>query len=1066
MPNLDEIFKDKRLFEEFLKEKGFKINNNYVDKEFPNATFYELGQNRLLAIEKCHDEEKIKIIKDHFLIEKGLSHCALILKNKIIICRNYGDRKYFIFSDRTKNNISKRNKLEKIKEDIDIIFHAKDISKIFYDAFKKRRDFMVQKIEGKLDPIQKFLIAQKIFDRIFFIYFLCHKDIVKFKDGQHVSGKNLFRIINEDKKTYENIIKLFSSFNSEKNILKINNSEFFIPYLNGGIFRIDLDEAKISISISKKEWDKIFDFLNGYHWIIEDDIKSLIEEESDDLVLTPEILGHIYERSVVEWELKGFETQVEESVGILSERKKKGVYYTPENITEFICLNSLNQYISKKINVNSSEIQNILYSTTQNQYKKLLDVIDTLRIIDPACGSGAFLVKMADILFRMKVKILSELNQPKKFYEIKKEIITNNIFGIDILQGATEIAKLRLWLWLVSSYSEENEIQPLPNMEYNIIVGNSLIGWYDEKIVGTFETQYTEGIRLLFLGLITHCNKTTKKIYEHAEKLLQTYNLDSYIDAYSLLHDVYKNAHGDTATALKIMLTEIKKYIYKSTSQSLLEKFNEKIPLKNKILLNTFEKLNPFHWKFDFGDINKETGFDIVIGNPPYGDTLTDIEKKIIDKTYDYKIIRNDENGKSSSNSSAIFLERVFKILKPDGVLGFIVPSSIARTQEFSKLRKFLRMNSIKKLSEVGKAFPEVGLEMLVMIIQKSKQHEKTIILSQYTQKSEDIPGKFEDVTIDYSIYDSRDIFLTMINMEKYRIIESIERNSVPLESLGIMPRGYGSSSLKFYEKPSSKSTLFLGGANIFRFGLKDGPQRKLNRYLDNNNDLLLDNIFQKNRIIYQNVASSLPKIIAMLECNRRPTDDTVNNLILKDESLLKPVLLILNSNLTTFYLKYALINCSKLTVHLDKPYLGNLRIIQSERFKTLTKISDYLILLNSQYYYLTIKDKDVTNIVEQILFLQKIGNFLIYEIYFQEKFDKKISHLLQNLEEIQSEKTICTGNKNDIIIETPKKILEKITKNYNLLKDNSKLLDTINELSKERIIQIFEAEAAEIKIA
>ena len=183
----------------------------------------------------------------------------------------------------------------------------------------------------------------------------------------------------------------------------------------------------------------------------------------------------------MEWELKGFKQQVEESAGILrTERKKKGVYYTPEDITEFICTNSLYNSLATKLNVKTETIPEIIRSSTPIEYKKIFAfLLDTLRIIDPACGSGAFLVKMSDILFRVKIKVLSELKQSRRYYDIKKEIITNNIFGVDILQGAAEIAKLRLWLWLVSSYTEENEIQPLPNTEYNIVVGNSLIGWIE-----------------------------------------------------------------------------------------------------------------------------------------------------------------------------------------------------------------------------------------------------------------------------------------------------------------------------------------------------------------------------------------------------------------------------------------------------------------------------------------------------------------------------------------------------------------------------------------------------------
>ena len=134
-----------------------------------------------------------------------------------------------------------------------------------------------------------------------------------------------------------------------------------------------------------------------------------------------------------------------------------------------------------------------------------------------------------------------------------------------------------------------------------------------------------------------------------------------------------------------------------------MSKVNENLPKKEKIRVEQFERLNPFHWKFDFGDIIKDGGFDIVVGNPPYGNTLLDLEKKIINEIYDYKIIQTDVDGKGSNNSSAIFLERVFKHLRQDGLLGFIVPSSIARTQEFSKTRKFLKSHSLLNYPKLEK---------------------------------------------------------------------------------------------------------------------------------------------------------------------------------------------------------------------------------------------------------------------------------------------------------------------------------------------------------------------------
>jgi len=479
---IQEILEGKKIVE-FLIEKGFQIEKGYCDPDFKEGVYFKIDKRKLLVFYEVFEEEKIKEVKDHFLIDIGLSYCIIKYNSKLIFYRSFGENKYFIYSERTKDKISKIDKLKKISEEgFDFIFQAGyDISGQFYELFRDKRNLLASNIANDILPTEKYLIAQKIFDRFFFIYFLCHKGIIKFNNGNIISGKNLFEILISSEDFIDNTKKLFSTFNSqETNILKINNYEIMIPYLNGGLFRPDVLEKDLDITLKIEQWKEIFSFLNSYHWIIED-VKA--SEEYEDKILTPEILGHVYERSVVEWEKEGFEKEAEKAVNKLSERKKKGVYYTPESITDYISKNTIIPYLLEKLGNTYKSFEELIESNNNNSYNNAITILDNIKIIDPACGSGAFLIKASDIIFGLKRRLLFLLGQKKNYYDMKLEIITKNIYGVDILAGAIEISKLRLWLWLISDYEDDNnQINALPNIEYNLKIGNSLIGWIDEKL--------------------------------------------------------------------------------------------------------------------------------------------------------------------------------------------------------------------------------------------------------------------------------------------------------------------------------------------------------------------------------------------------------------------------------------------------------------------------------------------------------------------------------------------------------------------------------------------------------
>jgi len=703
---VQEILESKENLIKFLKDRDLQEEKDYTDDEFKEGTYFKIDKRKLLVVYEIVDEEKLKEVKDHFLIDRGLSYCVIVYNHKLIFFRNFGETKHFIYSERTKDNISKIDRLKKIAEEgFDFIFQAgKDISGEFYELFELKRNLLVQHIKNNVEPTEKYLIAQKIFDRFFFTYFLCHKGIIKFKDGGKISGENLFsRVLLKKGNFLDNLKKLFHLFNSQdKKILEIGEYKIVIPYLNGGLFRPDVLEQNLDISLKNVQWEEIFEFLNGYHWIIED-VK--VTEENEERILTPEILGHVYERSVVEWEQKGFEEEAKEALKKMTERKKKGVYYTPESVTDYIANNTIIPYLLDRLSNKYESFEELIDSKDKKSFKEALKILDEIRVLDPACGSGAFLIKTSEVILGLKRRLNYELKEKKNFYDLKLDIITENIYGVDILAGAIEISKLRLWLWLISDFEEsKNEINALPNIEYNLVVGNSLIGWADEKLTQiSLANPMTDEIRGIFKGLIANSIYEKKKL-QKAKELLEKNDLEGYIDAYYIIYTIYKNAHGERATDLREILQTIRKAIYKSINNSFLNYINKKIKpnhdtRKPPIDIKDFEKLNPLHWRVDFGHIIKRGGFDVVIENPPYISPKKVKEDNPIQIPVMNCIYYNEGLSQTCKFQDVyeLFFYRSLRLVKNKQLFGLICSDSFLCTESFERLREFILSKTLIK---------------------------------------------------------------------------------------------------------------------------------------------------------------------------------------------------------------------------------------------------------------------------------------------------------------------------------------------------------------------------------
>jgi type I restriction-modification system DNA methylase subunit len=368
-------------------------------------------------------------------------------------------------------------------------FHEENISKQLYkdySAFKNKFFENIVKNNPQYDKLLLFKKSQKFLDRILFVLFAEDKELIP----TNAISKIVESWVYADDLHYKPLYELFTILFEHLNVGHTYKSGYEIPAYNGGLFAPDdvLDNLKVDDEILK---DDLL-ILSKYDFNTDVDVN---------------ILGHIFEHSLseieeIEAQLKG--EKVDKSKG---KRKKDGVFYTPKYITKYIVDNTVGKLCSEKKDALGLgidfDIQNYQKSDgSVNQKGKTLfytlesykEWLLTLKILDPACGSGAFLNQALSFLIEEHKNIddlIAELtNTPLRIFDTDKAILENNIFGVDINDESVEIAKLSLWL------RTAQKGRKLSNLNNNIKCGNSLID--DPQIVGDKAFKWEEEFPQIF----------------------------------------------------------------------------------------------------------------------------------------------------------------------------------------------------------------------------------------------------------------------------------------------------------------------------------------------------------------------------------------------------------------------------------------------------------------------------------------------------------------------------------------------------------------------------------------
>lgn len=568
-------------------------------------------------------------------------------------------------------------------------FDLSIVNKQFYNAIKAAFDDLVENVLSKsfiksLDIKKHFTI--RLIGRIIFCWFLKKKKII---NDNVLSSKSVEQYTNYYREILEKLF--FDIFNTPKHLRKSNLPLEIVeyPFLNGGLFEDQADDYRGNFQLFlPNEWfyDLFHNTLERYNFTIDENSST-----NEELAIDPEMLGRIFENLLAE---QNPETKI-----AASDRKVTGSYYTPREIVDYMVEQSISEYLKANLEhtVNPNMIEDFVHTfeiadEIKLHFDLMLEKLNSVKVLDPACGSGAFAIGVLQKLLSLKQLIIHHSNRSKnskEYYNLKLDTIRNSIYGSDIQPLATELSRLRCWLSLMVD-EDIKEIQPLPNLNFKFVTANSLVELGFDEMLKIMETK--KGGGLLFLN----------KFIELKDKII------------ALTSEYFKpSTDPNRKDELHIQFKELQQELSKETL-TLVSSFPRMAGFATKFLSwNPFNdnSVAPFFSSSLMFGIDE--GFDIVIGNPPYIKEYTN--KAAFDG------IRESEYYQGKMDIWYFFACRFLDHLKPNtGVLTFIATNNWVTNAGASKFRnKVIKDNQILKFLDFGSymIFESASIQTMVLII-------------------------------------------------------------------------------------------------------------------------------------------------------------------------------------------------------------------------------------------------------------------------------------------------------------------------------------------------------------
>ena len=660
----------------------------------------------------------------------------------------------------------------------------------FIKEFQEQHFALFESIRGIHSEGDRRWYTSILFNRLVTLYFLQRRGDLDGGDRhylEHKLGQSQLR--GENRFFGEFLSALFFEGLGKPELLRNDTARGFIgeiPDWNGSLFRLhSLERQYPDIAISDRAFEELFEWFGSYEWHLHDDIS--------DGEITPELWGYAWEGYV--------------------NRDRLGGYFTPPEIAEYLCDRSVGKAIVDGVNRRCDrafeDFEELVVHLDSHICGELVrNILPELSVLDPACGSGSLLLaamKMLLSVYVAAIEILRLEGTPADRewlrqlqesgsslpYILQKRIATENLYGVDIREEAIEICQLRFYLEFIAQIDDVRELEPLPNLDFNLMAGNSLIGWIrvdEEGFDAVGEHQQGNLLQPLVAD-------SYRQILREKNVRLEQYKAQSFI-----LQEAQSIPDEMNPRFVRDRITEVDRKAQRKLDRLLLDEFSVRLgiqypqflgkgkPKKRLLTLADIEALKPFHWGYQFNQIvEARGGFDAIITHPPWGNFQPKLTKFIakyhtlfkekgilksrgkidrdafsLDREVDWLWQREREEYKllsdyyrltdrylySSGNRTYpslttnisldnLFVELCFKLIRSGGHAALAIPTRFYGNLESMPLREMLLdrtrlgdiLNIDRSLDWVGK-FPEEN-SLSLLEFQKDGRTQKFTLVSE-----------------------------------------------------------------------------------------------------------------------------------------------------------------------------------------------------------------------------------------------------------------------------------------------------------------------------------------------
>lgn len=559
------------------------------------------------------------------------------------------------------------------------------------------------------------LFTQRLLNRLMFLYFIQKKGWMKYNGSENY----LRSLFDDSMAKAENFYKdrlyyvFFYGLSNQAEAKEIQNDARLkelrgeLPYLNGGLFEMEPDgtDEKGKIKISNDRFSDILTLFENYNFTVDESTPFDVQVAVD-----PEMLGKVFEE-------------------LITGRHSSGSYYTPRTVVSFMCREALKHALK---GTDTDEAIDKLVDENDGSGVTKPDAIQTrlkeIKVCDPACGSGAYLLGMLQELLHVREALFAATAIAKDAqYDWKREIIENNIYGVDLDRFATQIAALRLWLSLAI---ESDEPHPLPNLKYKIGCGDSLLAPIE-----------TNGQTDLHRRALIEQFRARKAEYTDADDHIKKSEAEAEIErlrveiARTLQHlpqppsdarlMLAKKSVADIEAKLKAALDRGDKYKAEEHQRNLNKLKAEIAEMEAALTVHHYDTGNIFDWSVEFAEVFEEGGFDIVLANPPY------VRQEEIDKAVKPKLLElYSEAMTGKSDLFVAFYARGLQLLRDGGTHVFVCSNSWLDVGYGGKLQGYLLNNSHVAAiydSAIERQFASADINTIISFIHKQEPNDDDV---------------------------------------------------------------------------------------------------------------------------------------------------------------------------------------------------------------------------------------------------------------------------------------------------------------------------------------------------